>query len=169
MQDEKDEKASLQNAFNTQKDFLNQRDEENSKVLAQYETDKATLAEVKKSLEETKQAKKELNEKFLALESEKNKIALNVRLEKDMIRNELNEEIEKLKTEIEKLNEEIGDLKENMGSLNAEIKIREDDLDRVRGDNDRMKEDIDRIEGVNEDLNQEIKNLIEKLDLMKNE
>ena len=159
----------MKNAFDNQKLFLSRKDEESSKVLAQSESDKVNLAELKKNLDESRQAKKELTEKLSALESEKNKITLNVRLEKDMIRNELNEVIERLKAEVEKLNEEVGEMKQKIGDLNAEIKTREDDLDNLNGDNDKLREDIERINGINEDLHEEIKTLNEKLEGMKNE
>lgn len=62
--------------------------------------------EIMKNVEENLKIKKEIEKKISVIEDEKNASVLNSRLEKDLIRNELNEEIEKWKEMAEKLQEE---------------------------------------------------------------
>jgi len=59
-----------------------------------------------KNVEENLKIKKDIEKKIAVIEGEKNASVLNSRLEKDLIRNELNEEIEKWKELAEKLQEE---------------------------------------------------------------
>lgn len=128
--------------------------------------------DVGNSVEENLRIKKEFEKKIANLEAEKNSASLNVRLEKDLIRNEMNEEIEKWKEMAEKLQEEyyIVRLKEKNEQLESKEAEKHENIGQAKIMVNKKKQKLrsakEKVAGLQENVNetaQEVERLKETI------
>jgi uncharacterized coiled-coil DUF342 family protein len=152
LQDEIDEHNTLKGAFEAQKVFLGQKDLESKEIEDKRKDDLQSLKLAMEKIEEMKKKKNELEAKNNELETEKNKISLNFRLEKEMIRSQLEgladkekEEKSKLEINIQELNQNIQEMEKKINELNQEVQEMNIDLNTLNQEKIDLNQEIEKL------------------------
>lgn len=168
---------TLKMAFESQKELLGVKEQEIQGVMVEVKKLREEKEDVSKCVEESLRNKKEFEKKIAGLEAERNSVSLNSRLEKDLIRNELNEEIENLKELVEKLQEEyyLVRIKEKNEQLESKESEKHENIGQAKIMVNKKKQKLrsvkEKVAGLQENVNetvQEVERLKETITKLEN-
>ncbi|OMJ83670.1 hypothetical protein SteCoe_15338 [Stentor coeruleus] len=120
--DKEIEFTGLESAFNSQKEYLRNKQEEIDEIKKSYMQLSEDFLVLKSSFEQEKQSRAILESKLLSSQKEKNEIFAKVRLEKELLKSEIEDLTEKLE------NLQISNQQAKLDIEKLQIKISESDL-----------------------------------------
>lgn len=127
--DKEIEFTTLEGAFNSQKEYLRSKQEEIDEIKKSYLQLSEDFVVLKSSFEQEKQSRTIFESKHLSSEKEKNDIFAKVRLEKELLKSEiedLNEKLEKFQNSNQQANHEIEKLQNKLSEADLLSKERTD-------------------------------------------